>query len=75
MAYKEIYKKWLEAAQGEEIQQELMSIKDDEAQIKERFFSDLPFGIGGIARHHWRRHRADEPVYCRARHAGFIGTY
>jgi len=48
MAYKEIYKKWLEAAQGEEIQQELMSIKDDEAQIKERFFSDLPFGTAGL---------------------------
>lgn len=48
MAYRETYKRWLEFAEGDEIRQELNDIKDDDTQIKERFYSDLPFGTAGL---------------------------
>ena len=48
MEHKKVYAKWLESAQGDDLRQELESIKDDDIQIKERFHGDLPFGTAGL---------------------------
>lgn len=48
MTYKDTYERWLKLAEGDELRQELMDIKDDDTQIKERFYSDLPFGTAGL---------------------------
>ena len=48
MTYKETYLYWRESVQEENLLSELESIKDDDAQIKERFISDLPFGTAGL---------------------------
>ncbi len=49
MTYMETYKKWLESDVVDEVtKQELLGIKDDENEIKERFYKDLEFGTGGL---------------------------
>ena len=48
MAYKETYLQWRTSVKEENLLNELESIKDDDAQIKERFISDLPFGTAGL---------------------------
>ena len=46
MEYKEVYESWLANPYFDEAtKQELLSIKDDENEIKERFYADLEFGI------------------------------
>lgn len=43
------YKSWLENDYfDEETKKELISIKDDEDEIRERFYQDLEFGTGGL---------------------------
>lgn len=49
MEYKSIYEQWLENPYfDEETKKELQSIKDDENEIKERFYKDLEFGTAGL---------------------------
>ncbi len=49
MEYKEIYNQWLENPYfDEETKAELKAIRDDENEIKERFYMDLEFGTAGL---------------------------
>ena len=48
MTYQETYLRWRNSVKEENLLTELESIKDDDAQIKERFISDLPFGTAGL---------------------------
>ena len=49
MDYKEEYKKWCEDPSfDEETKKELISIKDDEEEIKDRFYKELEFGTAGL---------------------------
>ena len=49
MDYKEIYNQWLENPYFDEAtKEELKSIKDDENEIKERFYMDIEFGTAGL---------------------------
>ena len=51
MDYKEIYNQWLENPYFDEAtKEELKAIKDDENEIKERFYMDLEFGTAGTNR-------------------------
>lgn len=49
MDYREKFNMWLEY-EGllEELKNELLNIKDNDSEIKERFFCDLEFGTGGM---------------------------
>ena len=50
MDYKEIYNQWLENPYFDEAtKEELKAIKDDENEIKERFYMDLEFGTAACA--------------------------
>lgn len=47
--YLEKYNEWLESdAFDEKTKAELLSIKDNDEEIKERFYKDLEFGTGGL---------------------------
>ena len=47
--YQKIYKEWLNSSLlGEEEKEELVSIKDNDEVIKDRFYRDLEFGTGGL---------------------------
>jgi len=49
MLYKEEYKKWCtDLFFDEETRKELMSIKDDEKEIEDRFYKELEFGTAGL---------------------------
>ncbi len=49
MDYMERYNKWLNSDKvDDETKKELLSIKDDENEIKERFIQNLEFGTGGL---------------------------
>lgn len=49
MDYIKTYQRWLESdVVDEATKQELISIKDDENEIKERFYKDLEFGTAGL---------------------------
>lgn len=49
MDYMERYNKWLNSDKvDEETKKELLSIKDNENEIKERFIKNLEFGTGGL---------------------------
>ena len=49
MDYKEIYNQWLENPYFDEAtKEELKAIKDEENEIKERFYMDLEFGTAGL---------------------------
>ena len=49
MGYREEYQKWLEAfAADKETVSELLSIKDDEKEIEDRFYTELAFGTAGM---------------------------
>lgn len=49
MNYKEEYKKWCEDSDfDEETKKELLSIKDNEDEIKDRFYKELEFGTAGL---------------------------
>ncbi len=48
MSYQEIYSRWRASVKEENLLKELESIQDDDAQIRERFISDLPFGTAGL---------------------------
>ena len=49
MDYKEVYNQWLENPYFDEATKaELAKIKDDENEIKERFYMDLEFGTAGL---------------------------
>lgn len=48
MAYLETYARWLDAVKDAALLEELNAIKGDDAQIRERFFADLPFGTAGL---------------------------
>ena len=49
MEYLEKYNEWLESEIfDEETKNELRKIKDDENEIKDRFYKDLEFGTGGL---------------------------
>lgn len=49
MDYKDIYKKWISSSYfDEETKNELLSIKDNDKEIKERFYKNLEFGTGGL---------------------------
>lgn len=49
MNYLDNYKLWCEDTYFDvETREELMAIKDDEQEIKERFYKDLEFGTGGL---------------------------
>lgn len=48
MTYRETYSRWRTSVKEKNLLDELESIKEDDAQIKERFISDLPFGTAGL---------------------------
>ena len=49
MDYREKYTYWLESSAVDELaKKELLEIKDDDAEIKERFYNDLQFGTAGL---------------------------
>ena len=49
MGYMEEYDKWLaELDTADPLYEELLSFKDDENEIKERFYKDLSFGTAGL---------------------------
>ena len=49
MNYLEEYKKWCESDEFDEAtKQELLSIKDNEAEIEDRFYKELEFGTAGL---------------------------
>ena len=49
MDYLEKYNKWLnDSAIDEETKKELMTIKDNESEIQDRFYKDLEFGTAGL---------------------------
>lgn len=49
MDYKEVYKEWIESPYfDEDTKAELLSIKDNDKEIKERFYKDLEFGTAGL---------------------------
>jgi phosphoglucomutase len=48
MTYRKTYLRWKESVKEEYLLSELESIKNDDAQIRDRFFSDLPFGTAGL---------------------------
>ena len=49
MNYKEEYQKWCEDPSfDEETKKELLSIKDNEEEIKDRFYKELEFGTAGL---------------------------
>ncbi len=49
MDYKKIYEEWVtNPFFSEETRQELLAIKDDDKEIKERFYADLEFGTAGL---------------------------
>ena len=55
MDYKEIYNQWLENPYFDEAtKEELKAIKDDENEIKERFYMDLEFGTAGLHRRRYQ---------------------
>ena len=47
MNYSEKYQKWLSFA-DDETKAELLSIKNNEKEIEDRFYKDLAFGTGGL---------------------------
>ena len=48
MDYKKVYEEWLTNPFFDEAtRQELAAIKDDDKEIKERFYMDLEFGTAG----------------------------
>ena len=49
MSYMENYKLWCEDSYfDEDTRKELLAIKDNDDEIKERFYKDLEFGTGGL---------------------------
>lgn len=49
MDYMKVYEEWItDPFFSEETKQELLAIKDDEKEIKERFYADLEFGTAGL---------------------------
>lgn len=49
MDYMKVYEEWTQNPFfSEETRQELLAIKDDENEIKERFYADLEFGTAGL---------------------------
>lgn len=49
MDYKKVYEEWLSNPYfDEKTKEELKAIKDDENEIKERFYADLEFGTAGL---------------------------
>lgn len=48
MGYQEKYLRWRNSVKEENLSRELESIGNDDAQIKERFKGDLPFGTAGL---------------------------
>lgn len=49
MNYLEEYKKWCESPEfDQETKKELIAIKDDEKEIKDRFYKELEFGTAGL---------------------------
>ena len=47
--YKKIYEQWLNSSLlNKEEKEELLSIKDDEKAIEDRFYQDLAFGTAGL---------------------------
>ena len=49
MNYKEKYNEWLESSYfDEDTKKELLSIKDNEKEIEDRFYKDLEFGTAGL---------------------------
>ncbi len=49
MDYKETFQFWLEDAYfDDETKQELLAIRNDEAEVEDRFYRDLEFGTGGL---------------------------
>lgn len=49
MYYLKVYNEWLnDESYDEETRQELMSIKDNDEEIKDRFYKSLEFGTAGL---------------------------
>ncbi|MBR6706108.1 MAG: phospho-sugar mutase, partial [Clostridia bacterium] len=42
------YLRWLENVDDEAVKAELESVRGDDAQIEDRFYSELTFGTGGL---------------------------
>ena len=63
MDYQEMYRFWCTDDYFDaETKAELLAVKDDDKEIRERFYKSLEFG-GRPSRHYRRRHEPDEFVY------------
>ena len=50
MDAKQRYEMWLGSDQVDDVtKQELVNIKDNEAEIEDRFYTNLEFGTGGLS--------------------------
>ena len=49
MDYKQRYEEWVRMLpEGDPLKDELLAIKDDDNEIKERFYQNLAFGTAGL---------------------------
>ncbi len=49
MGYKERYEEWIEKLPaGDPLREELLAVKDDDAEIKDRFYKEIEFGTAGL---------------------------
>ena len=56
MDYMEVYKYWLSSPSvDDETKAELEALKDNETEIKERFYKELDFGTAGSLRRYKKR--------------------
>lgn len=46
--YKKVYEEWCERLQDSSLKKELEEIKDNDAEIEDRFYQDLSFGTAGL---------------------------
>ena len=52
MDYKQRYEEWVQMLpEGDPLKDELLAIKDNDNEIKERFYQNLAFGTAGFTWH------------------------
>ena len=65
MDYKKEYESWCNNPNfDEEAKQELISIKNDEEEIKDRFYKNLEFGTAGLRGVMGMRNKPYEQIHC-----------
>lgn len=76
MDYKERYNEWLSNPYFDaDTKAELASIREDENEIKERFYTDLEFGTAGTARGDRSRNEQNECLHGQKSDTGTCKLY